>query len=55
MLQFETDVVLFVLFCRSFTEPMSVTVLEWSQGCWKAYAKDLETALQSEDARACKQ
>ena len=37
--------------CRSLTETMST--LDWSDGKWKPYGKDLETALQSQEARAC--
>ena len=41
----------FVLFCRSLTETMSW--LDWGEGRWKPYGKDLETALQSKKARSC--
>ena len=45
------DGAFFVLFCRSLTETMSELV--WGEGDWKAYGKDLETALQSQEARSC--
>ena len=46
-----TDGVSFLLFCRSLTETMST--VDWSEGRWKPYGKDLETALQSKEAQAC--
>ena len=52
-LRWFTDVVSFLLFCRSLTETMST--LDWSEGNWKAYGKDLETVLQSQEARSCTQ
>ena len=45
------DGVSFLLFCRSLTETM--LTLHWHEGDWKPYGKDLETALQSQEARAC--
>ena len=46
-----TDDVFVLLFCRSLTETMSE--LNCSAGKWKAYGKDLEMALQSQEARSC--
>jgi hypothetical protein len=40
-----------VSFCRSLTVTMSY--LDWREGKWRAYGKDLETALKSKEARAC--
>ena len=31
----------------------TMSTLYWSEGKWKKYGKDLETALQSQEARAC--
>ena len=46
-----TDGVSFLLFCRSLTETM--LGLWWSEGKWKTNGKDLETAMQSKEARSC--
>jgi hypothetical protein len=33
--------------------PENMSRLEWKKGRWKPFGKDLETALQSEEAQAC--
>ena len=52
-LRWFTDGFSFLLFDRALTETM--LKLDWSKGKWKAYGKDLETALQSQEARSCTQ
>jgi hypothetical protein len=32
-----------------------MSFLDWSEGKWKPHGKDLETALQSKEARACRE
>ena len=41
----------FLFFCSSLTE--NTSELDWSEGKWKPYGKDLKTVLQSEEAHAC--
>ena len=45
------SLIVFFSLCSSFPDNMST--VDWSEGKWKPYGKDLETALQSEEAQAC--
>ena len=48
-----TNGVSFPLFCRSRSLTETMSYLDWGRGKVKEYGKDLETALQSKEARAC--